>query len=58
MDAGRKLQQYTVEHLLFDCEALGQVVFTAFGLVSKDGGFLQKNMTGCILKNCTLMDFP
>lgn len=50
-------QQHTVEHLLFDCEALGQVIFATFGLVSKGGGILKKNLTGCILENCTLMDF-
>lgn len=37
-------QEQTSDHLLFDCEALAQVRFTVFGLVSKNGGFLQENM--------------
>lgn len=37
-------QEETSDHLLFDCEALAQVRFTVFGLVSKNGGFLQENM--------------
>lgn len=37
-------QEEKSDHLPFDCEALAQVRFTVFGLVSKNGGFLQENM--------------
>lgn len=37
-------QEEKSDHLLFDCEALAQVRFAVFGLVSKNGGFLQENM--------------
>lgn len=49
-------QKETVKHLLFDCDTLAHVSFTTFGLVSKNGGFLQENITGCILRYCRLMD--
>lgn len=48
-------QMETAKHLLFDC-TLAQVSFTTFGLVSKNGGFLQENITVCILRYCRLMD--
>lgn len=51
------MQEETAE-LLFDYEALAQVSFTVFGLVSKDGGILQENMAGFILRYCRLINFP
>lgn len=50
------LQEETAENLLFDCEALEQLIFTVFGLVSMDSGILQENMAGGNLKYWWLMD--
>lgn len=43
----------TAYHLLFDCEVLGQIRFTVFGLAV---GIPKENMAGCIIKYCRLMD--
>lgn len=45
------------EHLPFDFEALGQVRFTVFVLVSKVGVILQENMAGCIWNTVGLCIF-
>lgn len=41
-------QEEMAEHLQLDCDALAQVRFTVFGLVSKDT-ILKEDMAGCIL---------
>lgn len=43
------MHEETAEHFLSDCDVLAQI--TVFRFMSKDGGILNKDMTGCILEN-------
>lgn len=45
-------KQEMAEHPLFHCETFARVGFTMLGLLTKDGGFLQEGISGCILRYC------
>lgn len=42
------------KHLLFDCETLGLVKSTVFGLVLYDGGILKENLAWCTTLTITV----